>query len=201
MMDRREHQVGASRRAIRADHWARYSFAAKHVKPGHIVLDALCGVGYGSHILAGAKPRAVYAFDRSKEAIEYAQRHWSEPAINYRIMDYGDFDYPSHLFDLVTCFEAIEHIDGALGLLASFSLSMKEGGYLLVSSPNELRQPWSHQRYPYHKRHYTPAELEALLNQCGFKVTNWVSQSSKQAGRFFQQGAEGAIMMAIARKQ
>lgn len=200
-MDKRERQVGHTKRMISPDHWARYSFAATHLTHRDLVLDALCGCGYGAYILAGTKPRLVEAFDISRDAITYAERWWYDNRIIYRVMAAEHFDYPEAHFSFVTCFEAIEHIDGPIGLLASINYSMRENGKLFVSTPNELKVPWSQKCFPFHKRHYTPQQLEEMLGQCGFEVEAWFSQSDKQHGRFFHDGTNGNVLVALARKQ
>lgn len=199
-MDRRERQVGHAKRMIAPDHWARYAFVASFLKPDDIVLDAMCGCGYGAHILASTGAY-VYAFDKSAEAIHYAKRWWCEPVVEYQVMDYEVYEYSEDFFSVVTCFEAIEHIDGPLGLLTSIHASMQAGGRLFISSPNEQVRPWSKAAFPYHDRHYTPDELEAILNSCGFEVDSWVCQTDKRHGRFFHPGTEGNTIIALARKR
>jgi methylase of polypeptide subunit release factors len=58
----------------RADaHIARYVLAASLVRYGDVVLDAACGLGYGSAILASAAPSVrVIGVDNSEYAVNYA---------------------------------------------------------------------------------------------------------------------------------
>jgi len=60
-------------------HIARYTLAREMVKPDDMVLDAACGLGYGTAILA-AKTGAdcVIGADNSKYAVEYAQHNFAD---------------------------------------------------------------------------------------------------------------------------
>src|SRR3954467_14298237 len=70
-----ERQVAPTLEGIRADHVARYQFAAQLLKKPTRVIDFACGVGYGSKILADAG-HFVYGYDRDPEAIAYAREHY-----------------------------------------------------------------------------------------------------------------------------
>src|SRR5215210_917140 len=52
-----------------AEHFARYRWAAQLVA-GARVLDAGCGSGYGTAILAAARPAALTAVDVAEAAVE-----------------------------------------------------------------------------------------------------------------------------------
>ena len=49
-----ERQVAPTLDGIRRDHVARYEWAARQLAPESVVLDAACGVGYGSRVMADA---------------------------------------------------------------------------------------------------------------------------------------------------
>ncbi|HET9189593.1 MAG TPA: SAM-dependent methyltransferase, partial [Rudaea sp.] len=58
-------------REIRYEHWARYAFALELAR-GKRVLDAACGEGYGSAMLAGAAA-SVLGVDIAADAIAHAR--------------------------------------------------------------------------------------------------------------------------------
>src|SRR4051812_20572841 len=91
------------------DHLARYRFALQWA-PGNRVLDVCCGVGYGSFLLAAGGARSVLGIDVSEEALRSARM---QPAVANLSFERHDActSYPSAgEWDLVTCFEGIEHV-------------------------------------------------------------------------------------------
>lgn len=143
-------------------HLERYFLAARTV--GGTVLDAACGCGYGSKIMhdTGA---FVTGIDLEKEAIEYARKHYPGP--EYILADVMTY---SARYDWVVSFETLEHIPDPLRMLKNFRKSRR----LIVSTPNEEHYPFdpdkfAGDRFP-HLRHWTPDELEKLLEDAGWDV-------------------------------
>ncbi len=72
------------------------------------VLDFACGCGYGSYMLAlNPDVDSVTAIDNSKEAIAWANTHFSHPHIMYKLADARKV---TGNFDTLVCLETIEHI-------------------------------------------------------------------------------------------
>ena len=63
----------------RADaHVSRYEFARALIRPGDRVLDASCGLGYGSALLAGGTlAEFVLGVDVDESAMHYATEHYA----------------------------------------------------------------------------------------------------------------------------
>ena len=168
-LNRGERQVSPTLEGIRRDHLARYEWAAKTLRKESRVIDAACGIGYGSFILAKAGHR-VFAFDISAEAIDYAKEHYSHPNITYRVADV------TQLTDLQPCdaavsFETIEHLANPALLLQKLAANAP---LLLASVPNETYFPW--RGYAFHHRHYTADEFLTLLESVGYRVNDWLGQ-------------------------
>src|SRR5205814_7591503 len=70
---------------IVAIHLKRYEFA-RPLCTGRDVLDAACGVGYGSAYLAETARRVV-GVDLNVDAVEYARDRYAAPNIEYRLGD------------------------------------------------------------------------------------------------------------------
>lgn len=168
-------QWSATLRGVRPDHVQRYRFAADFLKsrlwPGSRVLDAACGCGYGSAMLADAG-LMVDAVDIDEEAIEYARRHWSRPDVFYA---QGDFSALTGQFQAIVCFEALEHIHGAPEAVHSF---FGAAPILVCSVPNEDVVPFA--GHEHHVRHYRPGEFTELLSD--YLVVNQYGQSDKSPG-------------------
>lgn len=184
-----ERQVGTALEDIRDDHKERYLWASERLAPTEVVLDAGCGVGYGSTLLAlGA--RSVHAIDISEDAVAYAKKYWAAANITHAVEDLCFFsvtDQPR--YDAIVAFEVIEHlIEPRLFLLRAFE-ALKAGGRIFLSVPNEKVIPHTVNLNPFHLKHYTPDEVHDLLSSCGFEVKTVASQNTKEitegnAGRF-----------------
>ena len=143
---------------IKAEHEARYRWAASAMGEWD-VLDAGCGVGYGTQILAEAGATRVVGLDLSPEAVEDAVFRAGSIA-EFVVGDLQDLPFPPHSFDAVVCFEAIEHVERGDLVLDGFRRILRPRGVLLLSSPNRnVYMPGN----PYRDHEYTPNELEADL--------------------------------------
>ena len=167
-----DRQMSTDIKGICKGHKARYKFAASRVN-GY-VLDAACGVGYGSHMMSFNAD--VTGIDIEPEAIEIAQAHYSGPT--YKVADVCD---PQGAFDWVVSLETIEHLKEPEKALRAF----RDSGNLIISTPNQQSNPFypsAHKgsKYP-HQKHYTPKEFEALLDGCGWKVVERYGQQTKKS--------------------
>lgn len=181
-------QYSSSLDQIRPDHVKRYKLASTVLKGGH-VLDLACGCGYGSRILHDAGFQVTGA-DICDEALEYAKKHWSGP--EYVKLSAEDQKLKSFSFDSCVSFETIEHLKNPREFLCNLDVLR-----LVVSVPNEERYPFNPEvfkddEYP-HQRHYTPRELEALLHDCGFLVTDKWCQKDKNGD--IERGTDGMFLI------
>ena len=186
-----ERQVAPTLEGIREDHRARYEWAADRLQ-GRTVLDAACGVGYGSKVLA-ERGATVVAFDRSGEALEYAREHYNhDRRIEYHRAELQSFRAD---VDAVVCFEALEHIADPEEALLRFRES--EAELLFASVPNETVFPHGG-RILHHYRHYTKLEFDELLTRAGWRVLEWWGQE----GAFSppERGVEGRTLIAVAER-
>lgn len=143
---------------IAAEHFARYHWAAQALD-GRDVLDAGCGVGYGSLVCARAGAARVVGIDVSAEAIAQARAD-SGGKVEFVVGDLQALPFETASFDAIVCFEAIEHIGEQDTVLDEFARVLRPGGLLLVSSPNrDVYTPGN----PHHVAEYVPAELETAL--------------------------------------
>jgi O-antigen biosynthesis protein len=144
---------------LEAEHKARYWWAGQIVV-GKNVLDAGCGVGYGTRILAAAGAQAVVGVDRSEEAIDVARRSSENGAVDFRVADLKKLPFDDGAFDAAVCFEVIEHIDDRITVLHELKRVLRRDGLLIVSSPNrKVYLPGN----PHHVHEYEPEELRKEL--------------------------------------
>lgn len=175
---------------VAPDHRKRYELAA-NLLPGSKVLDAGCGVGYGSLILADAGC-AVVGIDNSPEAIEYANWRCSHPSIQYMV---GDIAYINQQFDAVVALEIIEHVKNPETLLHHWRQVSRA---LFASVPNESVLPYSKDKFPFHFRHYRPDEFRQLLHDTGWEITREWTQYDKWSGDL-EPNFDGRTLVIMAR--
>jgi len=184
---------------IRADHLGRYEFAKRYIKPGDKVLDCACGVGYGSFILARDTGLAsIVAVEKDKAAIEFAQKHYNASKLRYLLGDIFSLDIENNHFDCIICFETLEHVDGE-ALIKLFHQKLKAGGVLIVSTPNQDKEPFDKKKFPFHLRHYTPQEFESLLGSNRFEITGKYTQFERK-DITVSEGWQGLFNIAVVKK-
>lgn len=142
-------------------HLMRYQFAAQWVE-GAEVLDAACGIGYGSALLHEAGAKSVHGVDVDAEVIATAQATYATDGLSFARSDVLAIEGS---FDVVVSIETIEHLpDGeawarhiAQRLLrregvAIISTRVRHGGCLDDAPEN-----------PYHVREWSVPEFEAMM--------------------------------------
>lgn len=123
-------------REIWYEHWHRYVFA-RAFAAGRRVLDAACGEGYGSALLADIAAD-VTGVDVDPASIAHARtRYASKPRLRYECADATALPYADRAFDLVVSFETLEHLTAQEQLVAGFARVVAEDGLLLISSPDK----------------------------------------------------------------
>lgn len=145
-----------------ATHLKRYEFAKQFCKD-KVVLDAACGVGYGSNYLAGAAEKVV-GLDISREAIAYAKKYYQRQNIHFEIADIHNLNFPDGYFDAVCSFETIEHLDNLQNFLAEVRRVLKKQGVFIVSTP-QAKKTFSSPENPYHKTEFSKNDFQGLLNK------------------------------------
>ncbi len=94
----------------------------------------------------------------------------------------ADIEEPPDLsqepFDLIFCFETLEHIVHDYEALAAMRAWLKPGGVLVMSTPNEK----GGEDYPRHIRHYQAWSLRLLLRYAGFADVDVRTNPQNQAG-------------------
>ncbi|MDP2710958.1 MAG: class I SAM-dependent methyltransferase [Solirubrobacteraceae bacterium] len=147
-------------------HVARYRFALSLAR-GNRVLDVGSGEGYGAALMAESAKHVV-GVDYSPAAVEHARDRYEHPNLTFVEADVRSLPGPPESFDLVTCFEVLEHIDDHRALLDGIQRALVPGGTLLMSSPNaELERlhelVTGREHYAYHVNVLTAGGFEALL--------------------------------------
>lgn len=145
-------------------HVVRYRLAADLVRAGDRVLDAACGLGYGSYVLAHlTRCSSVLGVDGSDTAVNYAELNFAarEPRLAFRRGYLPDdlADLADESFDVIVSFETLEHVENPVGLLAEFARLLRPGGRVIVSVPNDWADDSGRDPNPHHLHVYTLDKL------------------------------------------
>ncbi|MEZ3499126.1 methyltransferase domain-containing protein [Pantoea sp. KPR_PJ] len=165
-------------------HIARYQWAATFVRPGDTVLDAACGLGYGSYLIqCGTTAEKTIGIDGSDYAIDYAHHNFAGSVKNLSfqtgMLPEALKAIPDHSVDVVISFETLEHVPDPEGLLAEFHRVLTPAGRIIVSVPNDWSDETGEDPNPFHLHIY---DLDKLRNQIkiNFELEQIVVQSATQ---------------------
>ena len=121
---------------LEIEHRERYLFASQ-LAEGKSVLDAACGTGYGTAMLAETASSAI-GIDISEEAIDYAKEHYDGKNVTFVCSSVTTLPCRDQSLDLVVSFETLEHIDeiSQTQFLSEIKRVLKQDGVLIISTPN-----------------------------------------------------------------
>lgn len=135
-------------------HVSRYVLAAQHIRAGDIVVDAACGLGYGTAVLAACSPGAkFYGVDIDPDSVAYANINYAadNQSISYHASDVVNLSFlPDHSVDTVISFETIEHVKDYDLFLAEVQRVLKPDGRFIGSVPNLWCDETGNDPNPYH---------------------------------------------------
>lgn len=178
--------------AYYANHIFRYAFAKKvlpSARPLHI-LDAACGVGYGSHFLAQDKQWKIVGIDQSKEALTIAHTAFSQSNIRYVVDDCHTLEQSKVFgpFDAILSFETVEHLERPIEFIQNCYSLLRDEGMLILSTPNQLvTSPSGKRHWKYHEKEYSPSELMELVSNEKFKEIRLFGQQFTAIGEIRNQ--------------
>ncbi|HQZ44609.1 MAG TPA: methyltransferase domain-containing protein [Usitatibacteraceae bacterium] len=170
-----ERFVPGVRGEIWVEHWHRYHFAARFAA-GKRVVDAACGEGYGSALLARTAA-SVTGADISPAAIAHARAAYAG-VVNLAFVEAPCAKLPLEdgSADLFVSFETVEHIAEQEDFVAEIARVLAPDGLLLLSCPN--KREYSDRRgfeNEFHVKELYREELEALVSR-RFKYLRWHGQ-------------------------
>lgn len=117
------------------EHLHRYAMAAEYVKD-KIVLDIACGEGYGSSLLS-KNASAVTGIDIDSKTVSDASKKYSKSNLKFIQGKVEDIPASDNWFDVVVCFETLEHSDEHEKIFSEIKRVLKPGGLLIISTPEK----------------------------------------------------------------
>lgn len=162
---------------IAYEHCHRYAFARRYVADRR-VLDAACGEGYGTALLARVAREAVGIDIEAPVVAEAAARYGKRGNIRFETASVTQLPLPDASVDVVVSFETIEHLaaEDQPRMLAEFARVLAPDGLLILSSPN--RPEYSDARNyanPFHLCELDRDELSQRLD-ARFPARRWFGQ-------------------------
>lgn len=135
------------------------------------------------------------AIDISQEAIDFAKKQVkNDNAIKIKLQDLFKYK-PAKKYDLVFCFEVLEHIENDQEAIKKIFTFLAPGGSFVCSIPAH-RKEWSKiDELKGHFRRYERNELNNKLTSAGFKVKNiysygfpilWILRRISSSGRLLR---------------
>lgn len=178
--------------AFYANHICRYHFAKEQIQNKNAVkiLDAACGVGYGSFFLGTDEQLEITAVDRSKEALKIAKEKFTKANINFIEDDCHTLQNAAAFapYDCVVSFETLEHLPSPELFIRSCYHNLAQGGALIISTPNQLvSSPDGNIKWEFHEKEYKPDELFKFLSVEGFSEINIFGQQMTFIGKLRDQ--------------
>jgi len=131
------------------------------------MLEIGCGTGY---VLSGLKKNNVLKLTGSEiylEGLKYAKEN--NPGVDFFQVDICKVSFENK-YDVIGCFDVLEHIERDEEALKNIYASLKPGGLLLISVPAYMFL-WSFMdEINKHKRRYSKKELLTKIKAAGFSV-------------------------------
>lgn len=160
---------------ITLEHWHRYILAKPYVE-GKNILDIACGSGYGTYLLSKVA-KNVTGGDIDSINVEYCNENYSSDNLTFDVQNIAKLSYPDDSFDVVTCFETIEHVDEETQILAIKEIRrvLKDDGVLIISTPNIDSKHYQDVDNEFHIKELTNIEFRRLINE-EFKKVDVFSQ-------------------------
>ncbi len=166
------------------EHLHRYAFAGEFVT-GKKVLDLASGEGYGSWIMA-RKASSITGVDLDPAAVAHARQKYRRDNLTYREGSIDQLPFADGEFDVVTCFEAIEHIESQRECIREACRVLKQDGLLLISTPFKAEHDGKSAN-PFHIHELTCTEFNALLSET-FRTVRIVGQRAHLVSNIFAVG-------------
>ncbi|MFQ5894544.1 MAG: methyltransferase domain-containing protein [Nitrospinota bacterium] len=148
-----------------------FSWALKNLPKKGKLLDIGCGAGT---FVAYASKEGYEAsgIDFSVEAIEAGKRRFGIESLFATTLEEFRRGQPHEIFDAITSFEVLEHVESPALFLGEMKELLKPGGRIALSVPN--RDRWPVREFndypPHHLTQWSERSLRRLLEALGFEI-------------------------------
>lgn len=140
--------------------------AYEHAAPladGARVLDCGSGEGYGTALLA-ERARLAVGIDRDPVVVAHAGTRYAQARqATFIVADVAALPFLDASFDLIVCFQVIEHLPNAEAFLREVRRVLAPGGTFMLTTPNVLVT--GARPNPHHIHDFSPTDLRHLLER------------------------------------
>jgi 2-polyprenyl-3-methyl-5-hydroxy-6-metoxy-1,4-benzoquinol methylase len=164
---------------------SEYSFTVKMVAPGMTLIDVGCGIGeFSTYLPTGVKFIGAELSSKSVEIANSLGRNVQQIDITAAPPDF------SNSFDIVTCFQVLEHIVDLRIFFSALADLCKPGGTIVIAVPNNdgfvgdavnnvLNMP------PHHVLLWNKKSLHYLANQFGLGIVEYAEEPLSNVHRYW----------------
>lgn len=167
--------------------WARQRKVISSIKRRGNLLDIGCSSGGFLATMMGA-PWTLFGIEMEASTAERARRRTGAQVF---AGDALEAPFASGTFDVITCFDVLEHVYDLRQFLDKIHRWLKPGGIFYTMVPNIdswefriFRSYWYGLELPRHISHFSPKSLQHLMNSFGFEAvfvetqpTNYMERS------------------------
>ena len=159
------------------EHLHRYALAMELIA-GKKVLDIACGEGYGTNLMS-KKAAHVTGIDVDHATIENARKKYTTANIVFTTGSVLKIPAQQNSFDVITCFETLEHISEQQDMLAELKRVLSPKGILLISTPDKKNySDKTGYKNPFHKKELYEQEFRKLVtgyfdNTCFYRQSSF----------------------------
>lgn len=149
---------------IAIEHYQRYQFANQLVKDKY-VLDAACGEGYGSSLLA-REAAYVVGLDLDETVVMRANEKYGTDRLSFQCGSIEKLPFADHFFDVIVSYETIEHVkeEVQINFLDEIQRVLKPDGVLIISTPNKaIYTERVKGQNPFHLKEFYVSEFQKFL--------------------------------------
>lgn len=152
------------------NHFQRYLFAQKFVKPEMTCGDFACGSGYGSALIAQIANKVI-GIDIKQNVIDAVNKRYSSlDNLEFICNDLLKIDYED-VFDLIVSFETVEHVKEfeIIELFKAFYRALKHNGIVIFSTPYLQKKSKDAVELGFHQTFdIDETKISSWLKQTGF---------------------------------
>jgi len=167
---------------------ARWDFrvrAVEQLKSSGALLDLGCSSGAFLNLFGNGR-WSLYGIEMSEESAKAAEARTGATVFAGEILDAS---FPPESFDIITCFDVLEHLYEPSRVLARVAEWLKPGGIFYILIPNIdsaeariFKSYWHGLELPRHLFHYSPASLRFLVESAGLETLSLETRRNPAVG-------------------
>jgi ubiquinone/menaquinone biosynthesis C-methylase UbiE len=175
--------------------YQRCQFAYEFAKPyiaAKKVLDVGCGLAYGTALMAGSAS-SITGIDYDLQTIEdNIKRYNSIANLDFKQSVIPPLPFPDGIFDVITAFQFIEHIQPRKEFVKECLRVLKPGGSLLITTPNAKK---SLARNPFHVHEYTFEEMKQEISSLTAKFELRGLNGNVRVNKYYEENGKFVRMI------